>query len=308
MSDDAQAWVWRHSKSKANVRVLMLAITDAITGPEAEIRMGTTEIMQRMHASRSTAKDAVAAALKSGELVKVEEAKGSRATLYRVPGAVGYRQVTGPESGPLSKPTAPTGPNLGPLDEHADTPGPDSGPLTPTGPNLGPLDGPESGPLELWTEHPDECGTRARASFKTTERLSEGVSARGVRVAVIPEFARPVVDQISAAGIYPAWTLTPAEWIVVHALIKRSGEAMLAAAAVQAAQRARTGVAHARYFLRAWQALPPAPEPGTTPAAPASVGSGSNVLPFPSAGATADRPGRAAQAAGWYADLLAEEQ
>ncbi|MFD7647849.1 hypothetical protein ACFV5M_09335 [Streptomyces albidoflavus] len=284
MSDDAQAWVWRHSKSKANVRVLMLAITDAITGPEAEIRMGTTEIMQRMHASRSTAKDAVAAALKSGELVKVEEAKGSRATLYRVPGAVGYRRVTGPESGPLSEPTAPTGPNLGPLD------------------------GPESGPLELWTEHPDECGTRARASFKTNERLSEGVSARDVRVAVIPEFARPVVDQISAAGIYPAWTLTPAEWIVVHALIKRSGEAMLAAAAVQAAQRARTGVAHARYFLRAWQALPPAPEPGTVPAAPAAPTRGSNVLPFPSAGAAADRPGRAAQAADWYADLLAEEQ
>ncbi|MFD9150331.1 hypothetical protein ACFWDF_24265 [Streptomyces diastaticus] len=308
MSDDARAWVWQHSRARGNARLVLLAVAEVITGPDAVASMGTTEIMQRLRASRSTARDAVDAALATGELVVDEPAKGSRATRYKIPGAVGYRRVTGPESGPLSEPTAPTGPNLGPLDEQPEPPGPESGPLTTTGPNLGPLDGPESGPLELWSEHPNECGTRARASFKTNERMSEGVSARDVKVAVIPEFARPVVDQISAAGIYPAWTLTPAEWIVVHALIKRSGEDMLAAAAVQAAQRARTGVAHARYFVRAWQALPPAPEPGTVPAAPAAPARGSNVLPFPSAGAAADRPGRAAQAAGWYADLLAEEQ
>ncbi|MBT3157376.1 hypothetical protein KQH42_07190 [Streptomyces sp. CHA1] len=303
MSDDARDWVWQHSRARGNARLVLLAVAEVVEGPDAVASMGTTEVMSRLNASRSTARDAVDAALATGELVVDEPAKGSRATRYKIPGAVGYRRVTGPESGPLSEPTAPTGPESGPLDEHAEAPGPESGPLTPTGPNLGPLDGPESGPLALWSEHPDECGTRARASFKTTERLSEGVSARDVKVAVIPEFARPVVDQISAAGIYPAWTLTPAEWIVVHALIKRSGESMLAAAAVQAAQRARTGVAHARYFLRAWQALPPAPEPGTVPAAPAAPAR-SNVVPFPSA----DRPGRAAQAAGWYADLLTEEQ
>ncbi|MCG7524913.1 hypothetical protein MHW47_10755 [Streptomyces sp. OfavH-34-F] len=134
--------------------------------------------------------------------------------------------------------------------------------------------------------------------------MSEGVNARDVRVAVVPEFARPVVDRITAAEVYPAWTLTPAEWLAVHALIKRSGPDMLAAAAVQAAQRARNGVAHARYFLRAWQALPPAPEPGTVPATAPAVPARSNVVPFPAA----ERPGRAAQASDWYADLLAEEQ
>ncbi|MGW5673963.1 hypothetical protein ACWEV4_02530 [Streptomyces sp. NPDC003860] len=124
-------------------------------------------------------------------------------------------------------------------------------------------------------------------------------------VAVIPEFARTVVDQITAAGVYPAWTLTPGEWVVVHALIKRSGDGMLAAAAVQAAQRARNGVAHARYFLRTWGGLPPAPAPGTVPAAaPTAPPRGSNVVPFPSA---VPGPGRAAQAADWYSDLLAEE-
>lgn len=125
-------------------------------------------------------------------------------------------------------------------------------------------------------------------------------------VAVIPEFARPLVDQITAAGVLVAWNLAPAEWFMVDALVKRSGLDMLATAAVQAAARARRGVSHARYFLRAWQSLPPAPAAGTVPAAiPAAPARGSNVVPFPSA---ADRPGRAAQAADWYADLLAEEQ
>ncbi|MEU0675107.1 hypothetical protein ABZ330_19870 [Streptomyces sp. NPDC006172] len=123
---------------------------------------------------------------------------------------------------------------------------------------------------------------------------------RGREVAVIPEFARPVVDQITAAGIYPAWTLAPAEWIVVHALIKRSGDDMLAAAAVQAAQRARNGVAHARYFLRAWQALPPAPAPGTIPAA-APAAPASNVIPLD----RAQPRGRVAQSADYLAEALA---
>ncbi|WP_259471762.1 hypothetical protein [Streptomyces shenzhenensis] len=133
--------------------------------------------------------------------------------------------------------------------------------------------------------------------------MNEGESRRARDdVAVIPDFARPLVDQISAARIYPAWTLTPAEWFTVDALIKKCGADMLATAAVQAAQRARNGVAHARYFLRAWQALPPAPPPGTVPAAaPAAPARGSNVVPFP--GTTGS--GRVAQSADYLAQALA---
>ncbi|SCK25388.1 MULTISPECIES: hypothetical protein [unclassified Streptomyces] len=126
--------------------------------------------------------------------------------------------------------------------------------------------------------------------------MNEGVRDAPARVAVVPDFARPVVDRISAAEVYPAWTLTPAEWLIVHALIKRSGADMLATAAVQAALRARGGVSHARYFLRTWQALPPAPQPGTAPATAPG-----NVLPFP------DRPGpgRVARSADYLAQALA---
>ncbi|MFM9613889.1 hypothetical protein [Streptomyces niveiscabiei] len=132
--------------------------------------------------------------------------------------------------------------------------------------------------------------------------MSEGVRERGRdAVAVIPEFARPLVDQITAAGVLVAWTLTSAEWFIVDALTKRSGADMLATAAVQAAQRARNGVVHARYFLRTWQALAPAPAPGTVPAAaPTGPAHGSNVVPFPRAGT-----GRVAQSADHLAAALA---
>ncbi|MEU3096883.1 hypothetical protein ABZ690_19355 [Streptomyces sp. NPDC006967] len=121
--------------------------------------------------------------------------------------------------------------------------------------------------------------------------------ARG-EVAIIPDSVRPIVDQITAAGVIVAWTLAPAEWFIVEALAKRSGPDMLAAAAVQAAHRARNGVSHARYFLRTWQALPPAPPPGTT----APSGPGADVIPLDP---TAPRKGRAAQSADYLAAALA---
>ncbi|MFJ8900004.1 hypothetical protein [Streptomyces sp. NPDC102370] len=117
-------------------------------------------------------------------------------------------------------------------------------------------------------------------------------------VAVIPDSARPIVDQITAAGVIVAWNLAPAEWFIVDALAKRSGPDMLAAAAVQAARRNRNGVSHARYFLRTWQALPPAPAEGTT----APNGPGADVIPLDP---TAPRKGRAAQSADHLAAALA---
>ncbi|WP_239150684.1 hypothetical protein [Streptomyces sp. SID8111] len=133
--------------------------------------------------------------------------------------------------------------------------------------------------------------------------MSEGGERARGNVAVIPESARPIVDKITAAGVVVAWTLKPAEWFIVDALAKRSGPDMLAAAAVQAARRARNGVSHARYFLRTWQALPPAPAEGTVPATP--TGPGADVIPLDP---TAPRKGRAAQAADWYAEIIAKEQ
>ncbi|MEK9521431.1 hypothetical protein MIU24_18855 [Streptomyces venezuelae] len=294
MTLDAQDWVWQHSRTKGNARLVMLAIADAVTGPDALASMGTAEIMQRLNVSRSTARAAVDAALASDELVEDEPAKGSRATRYKIPGAVGYvRQYRG------------TGPKSGPIAPQA--PGPESGPLAATGPNLGPSTGPESGPpvqdpgTLFGTEIRPPMGPESGPHHSPIDGVNEGGMEYRAEVARIPANARPLVDRITAAGVLVAWTLAPGEWIVVDALMKRSGADMLAQAAVQAAARARgKGVAHARYFLRTWQALPPAPEPGTVPAA-APAGPRSNVIPL-------DRSqprGRVAQSADYLAEALA---
>src|SRR5690606_5198002 len=287
-----------------NTRLALLAIAHATTGPDALARVGTADLARRLNASKGAAVEAVRRAVDSGELEVAEPAAGSRAALYRIPGAVDYTAGSGPDSRPL----------------NADS-GPDSRPVRDTGPALrsgnptatdlrsgnptatGPDSGPDSRPLALWDEHPEKCATRARASFKTNECMSEGGERARGNVAVIPEGARPIVDQITAAGVVVAWTLTTAEWFIVDALARRSGPDRPAAAAVRAARRARNGVSHARYFLRTWQALPPAPAEGTVPAAP--TGPGADVIPLDP---TAPRKGRAAQAADWYAEIIAKEQ
>ncbi|MFG2650934.1 hypothetical protein [Streptomyces sp. NPDC048436] len=293
MTLDAMDWVWTRAKARGNARLVLLAVADATTGPEATARMGTAEFMRRLAASRSTARAAVDAALASGELTEDEPAKGSRATLYKLPGAASYVRTarsTGPKSGPKAQ----------------KAPGPESGPLSATGPNLGPLTGPKSGPPAETPESPYRAESRplwgpdSGPHHSPIEGMSEGVRERGRDVAVIPEFARPLVDQITAAGVLVAWNLASAEWFIVDALMKRSGLDMLATAAVQAAARNRRGVSHARYFLRTWQSLPPAPAPGTVPAA-APAAPASNVIPLD----RAQPRGRVAQSADHLAAALA---
>jgi hypothetical protein len=118
--------------------------------------------------------------------------------------------------------------------------------------------------------------------------------SEGPRSSVAPEFAEQLVAKITAARVYVAWDLTPGEWLRIDALLKRSGDDMLAAVAVKAA--AKRDVSHARYFLRAWQSLPALPAPGTIPAQPA--GPGADVIPL---NAGPRRQGRAAAAADMFA-------
>lgn len=79
----------------------------------------------------------------------------------------------------------------------------------------------------------------------------------------IPAFARPLVDQLTAAGVIVRWNLGPHEWFELDALIKKSGvPALVDFARRQAAHR---DVQYARYFLRGgWRELPPKPSPGTS--------------------------------------------
>ncbi|MET9914293.1 hypothetical protein ABZZ74_47635 [Streptomyces sp. NPDC006476] len=295
MTLDAMDWVWQHSRTRGNPRMVMLAVADAITGPEATARIGTAALVRRLNATKGTTLAAVASAIESGELETVEPAAGSRAALYRIPEAVNYTRRSGRESRP--QPQRSETPTTNRLRSEAPTT---------TAPDSGPESGPQGEETQdgFWSGFQTASGPESVPHHSPIEGVSEGVRERGPsRVAPIPEFARPLVDAITAAGVIVRWDLNPAEWFTLDALMKRSGADMLASAAVRAA--GRRDVSHARYFLRAWNGLPPAPAAGTTPAVPAA-GPGADVIPL-NRSRTAGT-GRAAQAAGWYADLLAEEK
>lgn len=77
----------------------------------------------------------------------------------------------------------------------------------------------------------------------------------------IPDQARPLVDQLTAAGVIVRWPFTGNEWFPLLALISKTGVPAMVDHAVKVA--ARTSVESAKYFLNGWGELPPMPEPGT---------------------------------------------
>lgn len=77
----------------------------------------------------------------------------------------------------------------------------------------------------------------------------------------IPEAARPLVDGITAAGVYVRWPFKGNAWFPVLALIAKSGVPAMVDHALKAA--ARADVQSANYFLKGWSELPPIPAPGT---------------------------------------------
>jgi hypothetical protein len=93
----------------------------------------------------------------------------------------------------------------------------------------------------------------------------------------VPDFARDLVDQMTAAGMIVGWRLSEPEWFAVHAHIKRSSSEALVAFA-----RRRWNPADppqtARYLTRIWSDMPSLPD-GVT-ALPSAVGA--EVLPLAS--------------------------
>lgn len=135
MSLDAQDWVWEHSASKGTARIVLLAVADKASGPDCSAYAGTTFLVQRSNAARSSVVVAVDRLLDAGELKIVEGRTGPRGeTCYSLPLAVGHSRRGGPESGPVRK-SDPSG-NRTPGGPES-TP-PRSGNETPSGPESGP--------------------------------------------------------------------------------------------------------------------------------------------------------------------------
>lgn len=274
MTDDAQAWVWQHSRTKNTARLVLLALARA-AGGNATVRMGTAELMRLTNAAKGAVLDGIGRAVALGELEIREPGAGKRAALYALRGAVGHPPVSGREIEPLA---TSSGREIEPLEPLA-VGKPDHKALAVGKPDHKPAaSGRETGPLQLDLTDPDESVTRARASSKDV-RMYEGMSERPAPAVIedgIPAFARPLVDTLTASGVIVRWDLGAGEWFTLDAMIQRSGTDLLAAAAVKAA--ARADISHARYLLRAWRNLPPAPAAGTAPVAPQSAGP--NVIPL----------------------------
>jgi hypothetical protein len=275
----------------------VLAVADKTTGPDATARLGLAETRERLGGvGKGVAVKALADAVASGDLEISEPAAGSRAVLYRIPGAVGYARRSGPDYGPQ---TATAG-GSGIRTTSGYRSGIQTSKGTPSGPESGPVaQEPEDG---LWSVIRTGSGPDSGPHHPPIERMNEGVNGGPGPVDLtaggVPAFARPLVDQITAAEVYVGWDLTAGEWLRLDAMVKRSGVEMLARHAVTLA--ARQTVSSARYFLRAWTSLPPAPTEGTVAAAPVARPAG-NVIPL-------DRSqprGRAAQSADHLAAALA---
>ncbi len=100
-------WVWLNSQSKGAGRHVMLAIANRITGADGAARVSTTELVRFSNAARSSVITAIDALVKSGELTLLEEGRGTRPALYKIPGAVGFVRPDygsrGPVTGPLAE-------------------------------------------------------------------------------------------------------------------------------------------------------------------------------------------------------------
>ncbi|MEJ8671909.1 hypothetical protein WKI71_36760 [Streptomyces sp. MS1.AVA.1] len=137
MSLDAQDWVWNHSKSKGTARLVLLAIADKAYGPSCAAYAGTTMLVQRSNAARSSVVAAVDKLIELGELAVVDGRQGPRGeTVYTLPKAKRHRRSPsegGPDSGPVQIPDRSenrTGTDSGPGGSETGPRGPKTGPIT----------------------------------------------------------------------------------------------------------------------------------------------------------------------------------
>jgi hypothetical protein len=107
-----------------------------------------------------------------------------------------------------------------------------------------------------------ESGTPTPLNPSTTTPLASKQESRPGSIDYgIPEAARPLVDGVTAAGVYVRWPFKGNAWFPVLAMISKSGVPAMVDHARKAASR--TDVESANYFLKGWSELPPIPAPGT---------------------------------------------
>lgn len=83
-----------------------------------------------------------------------------------------------------------------------------------------------------------------------TQELNEGVK--------IHDWARPLVNALTAEGMAVRWNLASHEWATLQTLIRRLGEPAMIEHA-RRSFRPENPPGHVKYFLKVWRDLPPIP-------------------------------------------------
>ncbi|MFG3046305.1 hypothetical protein ACGFZR_15415 [Streptomyces sp. NPDC048241] len=107
-----------------------------------------------------------------------------------------------------------------------------------------------------------KSGTPTPLDPSTTTPLASKRESQQLPGNGIPEAARPLVDGITAAGVYVRWPFRGNAWFPVLAMISKSGVPAMVDHALKAASR--TNVESANYFLKGWSELPPMPTAGAS--------------------------------------------
>ncbi|MFJ9633722.1 hypothetical protein ACIRU8_39120 [Streptomyces sp. NPDC101175] len=257
MSIDAMYWVWNHSQSKGTARHVMVACANWITGPDCTVRASTAELVQFSNAARSSVIKAVDALVKSGELQMIEEARGTRPALYKIPGAVGYSR---PERGAR-------GPKIGPLADSQrsgnETPSSTqgSGNETPTENARGPKTGPQGSENE--TPRGPETGPHYQHHGPVDEEEPHLARERDSHTDAL-KIAQPLINEMTQRGMRVSWQMQAGDWKQLVELIHTRSVPVLVDHAERVWQSARTAPYSARYFLPGWRGLPETPV-GATP-------------------------------------------
>ncbi len=248
-------WAWNHSQSKGNTRIALLYVADQVRTPACEVRLSYADLMAALNATRTAVRDAIKSAEKLGELEIIEPGKGTRAALYRLSKAVGYVRPelsSGRKSDPLGA-------------NHDRASGSESVPQgTSSGRKSDPLDqdhgrasGRDSDPQGSASGRNFASSGRKSDPHHPSQEASQQAGWQQDDVHGIPEWARPLVDGCTNAGIVVRWPFQGSQWFPIHAMIKKSGVPAMLAHAQKAASR--TNVESAKYFLQGWSELPPIP-------------------------------------------------
>jgi hypothetical protein len=264
-------WVWNHSQSKGTGRHVMLACANWITGPDCTVRASTAELVQFSNAARSSVIKAVDALVKTGELELLEEARGTRSALYRIPSAVGYlrpeRGSRGPKSGPLA--TSQRSGN----DTASDSQGSEN--ETPGQSARGPKTGPQG------SENETPRGPKTRPHYQD-QRNQDEEEPHLARVGDQPEtdavkIVQPLIDEMTRRGMRVSWQLQTRDWKTLAGLVQSRSVPVLVDHAERVWRSTKSTPYSARYFLSGWGGLPDIPGDAPPPLRAVSGGSRSEL-------------------------------